>query len=287
MMKTERYTIISTADGSSTLFSSDFNEAMHTDAGAYEESLVKHIIPSGILEKKRDTVSVLDVGFGIGYNLCALICESSKLEQPPFIKAVSLEMDDSMGDMLNEIVFNDERDSAYFCIKEAFKNGRFNNDHTDIRVLFGDARQSAKKLADEKVLFDAVFQDAFSPGKNPELWTLDWFRIINTIMNDDAVLTTYSSAPQIRRALIEAGLRISKGPSTGIKRESTLASRTAELDYYSEAYIDELLQNAKSMVYRDETLLSARETILERRITEMKKLREDRRACQCHQAPRE
>ncbi|MGL4370815.1 MAG: tRNA (5-methylaminomethyl-2-thiouridine)(34)-methyltransferase MnmD [Spirochaetota bacterium] len=283
----ETYRIIYTADGSPTLYSDEFSESMHTDAGAYEESVVKHILPSCILETDSPGVSVLDVGFGIGYNLCALLCESAKMEKAPFISAVSLEKDRSMQKYLEDITFNDERDNHYKIIRDAFVSGFYENDKVSIRILFGDARQSVRKLREEGFLFDAVFQDAYSPGKNPELWTLDYFKIIRCLMKDKAILTTYSAAPQIRRAMLESGLKIVRGASTGIKKESTLASVSADLDYSDKLFIEELFENVKSTVYRDEKMSASRSEILERRINEMKEIREHRRTFQYCPAPRE
>ena len=57
--------LIETGDGSATLFLDEYEQAMHSSSGAYEEAVLKHVIPSGILLKEKKELYVLDVGFGL------------------------------------------------------------------------------------------------------------------------------------------------------------------------------------------------------------------------------
>ena len=246
----DRYTAVPTADGSCTLKSEEFGESMHTDSGAYEESVVKHVRACGRIVSGPGPLCVLDVGFGIGYNLCALLEEWSRLDERPALHITSLEFDRSAAECFSALSFNDARDRWYDIVKKGFIDGRFDGDGFTMRFMFGDARRSIGILAEEGAVFGVVFQDAFSPGKNPELWTLDYFRIVRNIMKSDGVMTTYSAAPQIRRAMSEAGFRIARGVSTGKKKEGTIASPSLLSDELSDDEIKELLSEIKSTPYR-------------------------------------
>ena len=283
----DRYTAVPTADGSCTLKSEEFGESMHTDAGAYEESVIKHVRACGRVVSGAGHLHVLDVGFGIGYNLCALLEEWSRLDERPDLHITSLEFDRSAAECFSALSFNDGRDRWYDIVKKGFIDGRFDGDGFTMTFMFGDARRSVGILAEEGAVFDVVFQDAFSPGKNPELWTLDYFRIVRKIMKDNGVMTTYSAAPQIRRAMFEAGFRIARGVSTGKKKEGTIASPSLLSDELSDDEIKELLSEIKSTPYRDEHLDAYRADILGRRIEEMAKIRKDRQSSLCHPARRE
>ena len=283
----DMYSVIETGDGSSTVKSEEFGEAMHTDAGAYEESVVKHVRACGKIREGSGHLSILDVGFGIGYNLCALLVEWSRLPEKPFLDIVSLEKDNSVSECLSKLYFGDERDVWFEVVKNAFLKGELEGDGYSISIRFGDARRTVLSLVEQHRLFDVVFQDAFSPAKNPELWSLDYFRRIRQIMKNDAILTTYSAAPQIRRAMSEAGLRIAKGVSTGKKKEGTLASPSVLNGSMTQDEMRTLFDEIKSIPYRDESLESDRETSLTRRIEEMAVIREDRRDSLCRQAPLE
>lgn len=275
------YTTVPTADGSYTVKSSDFGESMHTDAGAYEESVIKHVRACGRIVSGTQPLCILDVGFGIGYNLCALLEEWSRLECRPPLRIVSLELDQSVSSCFCELRFNDGRDRWYDLVKKGFVEGHLYSDGFAMRLMFGDARKSVSMLATEKTLFDIVFQDAFSPGKNPELWSRDYFRMIRSIMKEDGILTTYSAAPQIRRAMAESGLKIARGISTGKKKEGTIASPSPLGNQLTDDEMKELFSEIKGTPYRDENLDADRERILARRIDEMAEIRKDRRSSQC------
>lgn len=281
------FTTIPTADGSYTVKSSHFGESMHTDAGAYEESVIKHVRACGRIVSGSKTLDVLDVGFGIGYNLCALLEVWSCLERRPPLRIVSLEMDRSVSSCFSELRFNDGRDRWYDLVKIGFIDGHLEGDGFTMTFLYGDARKSVSMLASERAQFDIVFQDAFSPGKNPELWSLDYFHVIRNLMKSDAVLTTYSAAPQIRRAMAESGLKIARGVSTGKKKEGTIASPSPLENQLTDGEMKELFSEIKGTPYRDENLDADRERILARRIDEMAEIRKDRRSSQCHPARRE
>ena len=162
-----KYKIIQTEDGTPTLYSNEFNESMHSIYGAYEEALYKHIYPSRILELNKKDISILDIGFGIGYNVLASIIEFKSKRQNSTIDIVSFEKDRSFIHLLDSIQFNDERDEHYKILKNALKEGQYKSNNLSIKIIYGDARESIRTLKNAK--FNAVFQDPFSPGKNPEL----------------------------------------------------------------------------------------------------------------------
>jgi len=274
----EQYRLVITGDGTYTLFDTVLNEAMHTMSGAYEESLVKHVKVSRILDTDSNNLRILDIGFGLGYNILAALTSLLRCKPECKIEIISLEKDNSFRKWIAQISFDDERRDVYEKVKKAYRVGNYSDENISIRVEFGDARNNIRNLLMSGDLFDAVFQDAYSPGKNPELWTYEYFCLIYSLMNPHAVLTTYSAAPQVRRALLEAGFNVGRAVSTGLKKEGTIASKSEVDNKLADDDRTEIYENIKSTVYRDETLSDSREAILERRIREMKEIRENRRA---------
>ena len=256
--------LITTDDGSATLFLDEYEQAMHSTSGAYEEALLKHVQPSMILKKNKEILTVLDVGFGLGYNVLALIDRFSSERRNSVLSIISLEKDKNFSGYMESVRFNDQRDSIYEIIRKTYINGSMKFKNFRLKILFGDARDSLKNMPGIK--FDAVFQDPFSPAKNPELWTVEYFRLIAGLMKDDAILTTYSSADHIRMAMIEAGLVVGKGPSVGQKREGTLAALTEVISILDNRRILEITDNLKSEPYRDPGLNMSRELILGNRL---------------------
>ena len=61
-------------DGSNTLFSKEFNEPYHsTKDGALHESLEKHVKPAFGIKKGQESLTILDICFGLGYNTFATL----------------------------------------------------------------------------------------------------------------------------------------------------------------------------------------------------------------------
>lgn len=263
--------LITTGDGSATLFLDDYDQAMHSTSGAYEESLLKHVLPSKILEKSGESLSVLDVGFGLGYNVLALIDCFKREGKTSELNIISLEKDQSFSVYMESVKFNNHRDSIYEIIKKSYIDGNAEFENFRLKILFGDARDSLKKI--HGIKFDAVFQDPFSPAKNPELWSVDYFLLMAGLMNRDAVLTTYSSADHVRMAMSEAGFKVGMGPSVGKKREGTLAALDNVISLLDKERLAEIRENPKSEPYRDPELNMTRDLIIENRLEAVRRKR--------------
>lgn len=224
-------------------------------------------------------MTVIDIGFGMGYNLLALLMAVNNKDPQRKINIYSFEKDDYYRNLLREISFGDERDTKYALIRRAFEQKEVHEGGVYISVLFGDARKRLHDL--REVCADAVFQDPFSPGRNPELWTVEFFTSLFHHMKEDAVMTTYSGALHVRGALLAAGLKIGRGPGMGKKREGTLAGKGSVPHPLSEDELNSILSNVKSTPYRDLSGSDSRELILQCRLDEMA-LRRSREGHQAH-----
>ena len=67
--------------------------------------------------------------------------------------------------------------------------------------------------------FDVIYFDAFSPEKQPEMWTEERFRLLYESCSEEAVLTTYCSKGVVRRALQAVGFKVERLPGPPGKRE--------------------------------------------------------------------
>ncbi|HRX14932.1 MAG TPA: MnmC family methyltransferase [Spirochaetota bacterium] len=268
----EKIILNKTEDNSLTLYLPEYGENTHTIHGAYTEALNKHIIPSGICNKSGD-LCILDIGFGLGYNILALL--DSFYNSPfSYLRIISFEKEKGIADYLDMVKFNDKRDDLYAMVKDAFNKGSFSNDKIKIEICFGDARQNIKKIS-LKNSVDAVFHDPHSPGKNSELWTINFFKHLHACMKDDAYLTTYSFAPQIRYGLIKAGFFVGSWTGNCFEKEGTIASKSIFKDCFSDDYIRLLEADKRSTPYLDnETMDLERETIRINRIEAAKKRKE-------------
>jgi hypothetical protein len=77
----------------------------------------------------------------------------------------------------------------------------------------------------------AILFDAFSPAKNPAMWTLPLFTNLFQLLDPQrpCALPTYSRSTLIRATLLLAGFFVGVGHATGLKEETTVAANTLGL----------------------------------------------------------
>lgn len=77
----------------------------------------------------------------------------------------------------------------------------------------------------------AILFDAYSPAKNPEMWTQPLFKRIFELLDPahPCALPTYSRSTILRVSLLLAGFYVGAGHATGEKEETTIASNSLKL----------------------------------------------------------
>ncbi|HEY2330128.1 MAG TPA: MnmC family methyltransferase [Verrucomicrobiae bacterium] len=77
----------------------------------------------------------------------------------------------------------------------------------------------------------AILFDAFSPAKNPAMWTLPLFTNLFQMLDllRPCAMPTYSRSTILRVTLLLAGFYVGAGHATGMKEETTIASNTLDL----------------------------------------------------------
>jgi tRNA U34 5-methylaminomethyl-2-thiouridine-forming methyltransferase MnmC len=105
----------------------------------------------------------------------------------------------------------------------------FKNDAQSVRWDFHEGDfptliQSRK--AESLVKPDAIMFDAFSPAKNPAMWTQPLFARLFRLLDPahPCALPTYSRSTMLRVTLLLAGFFVGVGHATGEKEETTIAA---------------------------------------------------------------
>lgn len=198
--------IISTADGSYTLYNKEFDQCYHsTKEGALNESLSKHIIPALNYHKDKKELNILDICFGLGYNTIATIYYIVKNNLNIKLNIYSPEFDKDLLISLQNFKYPKEFDNFKNIIDTLSKELFYKDEKISISIYNGDAREYIKKL---DVKFDIVYQDAFSSDVNRSLWTQEYFYDISLLLKNDAIITTYSIATPIRLSMYNNGISI-------------------------------------------------------------------------------
>lgn len=217
-----------TGDGSVTFFSDSYQETYHSVSGAMEEAFRKFVGPTNLKTRALEgKLRVLDICFGLGYKSLAAIHSARKANPDCRIELVALEKDINIVETQVDVPVACSQDYALLrgLVKKSLGHGNeAQEQNLSFKLVIGDARQTIRKLKGD---FDLVFLDPFSPRKNPELWTKQFFRQIHMLMSDDAYMTTYSCASIVRKNLKEVGFEVKDGPSVGRRSPSTVALKRA------------------------------------------------------------
>jgi tRNA U34 5-methylaminomethyl-2-thiouridine-forming methyltransferase MnmC len=196
-----------TEDGSHTMFVHGLDESYHSTHGALQESM--HVfIKQGLLTVKEPSVNILELGFGTGLNALLTLAESISLNLDINYHAVEkYPLKESEYKLLN-----------YEKVVEHIPKGTLHRMHScpwgeDVQI--SDHFTLYKEEADFRSMnlppkVNLVYFDAFSPDKQPELWTGDIFDSVSQVTDTGAILVTYSSKGKVRRALNSCGFDVSK-----------------------------------------------------------------------------
>ena len=119
-------------------------------------------------EVGRRRVSILDICFGLGYNTLATLYHLDKERLPYEVAIFSPEFDEALVRSLVNFPYPEALAPYRDVIASIAETGRWESGGRRVEVVFGDAREFLRTTGE---IFDIVYQDAFSPKKNPLLWT--------------------------------------------------------------------------------------------------------------------
>lgn len=209
--------IIQTKDGSSSLLMEEWGETYHSIHGAIQEA--KHVfIQNGLSLFKEQSVAVLEIGFGTGLNAFITLLEAEKLQFDVDyigVEAYPILAEEVKG--LNYVIeLNAERYSAEFQLMHSCE-WEIKNQITKNFIL--TKRQQLFNDISDKNCFNLIYFDAFGFQYQPELWTVEIFKIMYDALRDGGILVTYACRGSIKRAMIEAGFTVEKLQGPPGKRE--------------------------------------------------------------------
>ncbi len=128
-----------------------------------------------------------------------------------------------------------------------------------INFFYGDARSSIKGMNNT---YDIVFLDAFSPQKDPTLWTIDFLNIVKNKMKDNSILVSYSKSNPFRSALIELGFYVGKTFIDNIDMGTIASCNKGNIINNLTDYDMELLNTRCGITYKDKDLNKSPQDIL-------------------------
>ena len=212
--------IVTTADGSKTIYNEQVGELYHSRNGALQES--QHVFLNAGLRyflagKEVNEVSVLEVGLGTGLNflITADYCTAKEIN----LNYTGIEAYPLTEEMISQTGYE-----AYISapLWESFLKqypaslGR-NVEINPYTQLTTDNRQLIIFNSDQ--LFDVIYFDAFASANQPEMWSEEAINHTIKFLKPGGVFVTYAITGNLKRMLKGLGLKVEKAPGAPGKRE--------------------------------------------------------------------
>lgn len=210
--------IITTSDGSKSLYLPEWEETYHSRHGAVQEAYHVFIRKGLDLFKDGTELSILEIGFGTGLNCFITWMEAQRrnltlhyhgIEGYPVALKLALELE--YPSAMEKEEFNNVFEKLH---KEPW------NRHVEISDSFSLFKEEIKFQDFSRVnSFDLIYFDAFGARVQPDLWTVEIFDRMYKGLKENGVLVTYSAKGSVRRALQTVGFTVERLPGPPGKRE--------------------------------------------------------------------
>jgi len=209
--------ITETGDGSHTLYLKEIDEHYHSVHGAISESM--HIfIGCGLNYIDKKTIHIFEVGFGTGLNCLLTAIRGGETHKT--IHYVSVDKYPVLPDILEKLNYGSIIKGAFPLYDAIIKSGWGTMNKINSGFMLSKYDHDATTgFPTQEFQFDLVYFDAFSPSKQPAMWSPGIFLKIAEMTAPGGVLVTYSSKGDVRRALQSGGFSTEKLPGPAGKRE--------------------------------------------------------------------
>jgi tRNA U34 5-methylaminomethyl-2-thiouridine-forming methyltransferase MnmC len=232
------YRIVKLANGAHSVHSVAHHETFHPVIGPVAEAEALYVRQLRLLERlgHYDGEFVIwDVGLGAAANAVTVLRATRDL--PGHLRLVSfdhtlepLEFAVAHTSYLDYLIGYEETLRVLLVGQSiSFKNGEqtvnWDIHLADFPTLL--AQPAARHLPKPHV----IMFDAFSPAKNPAMWTESLFANLFRLLDPErpCALPTYSRSTMLRVTLLLAGFFVGVGHATGEKEETTIAANSLEL----------------------------------------------------------
>lgn len=220
--------IITTKDGSKTIYMPDIYEHYHSNHGALQEAL--HVfIKSGWDEIKLEECNVLEIGFGTGLNaIITLIAGENENKKINYtgLEAFPVSMED-----IELLKYDELEEIAPF--KESYRKLHTvkwdKAEEINPQFTLTKLEQKMEDFIPQKEAFDLIYFDAFGPRAQPFMWTIEVLQKMYDALDINGIFVTYCAKGEVRRNLISLGLEVEKIPGPPGKREMLRARKSKPL----------------------------------------------------------
>jgi tRNA U34 5-methylaminomethyl-2-thiouridine-forming methyltransferase MnmC len=210
--------IITTSDGSHSIFVPELNEHYHSTHGAIQES--RHVfIEAGLKHfnngHSAKHVRILEIGLGTGLNALLTYIESERSNVE--INYISIEAFPVSEEVVKQLNYADllAGESA-MNISDVFhlihsceweKENQLSKCFSIKKI-----KNTLQKVTFENEQFDLIYFDAFGPPTQPEMWTEEIFSKLSHALKTGGALVTYCAKGEVKRSLKKTGFMVESLP---------------------------------------------------------------------------
>jgi len=232
------YRIVKLASGAHSVHSLAHHETFHPVIGPTAEAEALYVRQLGLLDRLRRHTGefvIWDVGLGAAANPITVL--HAACEIPAACRLLSF--DHTLGPL--EFALGHTEHLPYLAgwepvLGSLLRDQQVTFQHGALEVAwqvhladFPTLLAQPAALAFPKP--HTILFDAFSPAKNPAMWTLPVFAALFRLLAPDrpCAMPTYSRSTMLRVTLLLAGFFVGVGHATGEKEETTVAANTLDL----------------------------------------------------------
>ena len=219
--------IRTTQDGSKTLYIKDLNENYHSHHGALQEA--NHVfIKNGLNLVNNYEINILELGFGTGLNALVTINDFLKNDKNHVINYFTVEKYPVNIEEVSELDYGSSFEHPE--IKDFYEKLHQCpwNEKTEILSGFFFTKFQCDFFDIENLVLpkiNLVYYDCFGARVQPDLWEDKIFKIVSDTMENEGLITTYSSKGSVRRILKDLNFEVEKKAGPPGKREMMIATK--------------------------------------------------------------
>lgn len=230
-MNPENYKLVRLKNGTFSVRSMAEDETFHPVVGPEAEAEALYVKQTRLrqrLETHAGEFVVWDVGLGAAANAIAVLRAAADWPGSPRV----ISFDRTIEPL--EFAMRHAAELGYMrgwesAVEEFLSKGRALDGRWELRL--GDFPEMLRRHPRPAPAPHAILFDAFSPAKNPAMWTASLFADLHGCLDPQraCVMPTYSRSTMLRVTLLLAGFFVGAGGATGEKEETTIAANSLEL----------------------------------------------------------
>jgi tRNA U34 5-methylaminomethyl-2-thiouridine-forming methyltransferase MnmC len=216
--------IITTSDGSHSLYIPELDENYHSVHGAIQES--KHVFIEAGLKKllassESSVFNILEVGLGTGLNALLTYIETKDLNL--LINYTSIEAFPITYELAEKLNYTDLLSKNDTTLIENFRKIHESEWEKDVELsptfILKKVRSTLQKIKLQATFYDLIYFDAFGPPTQPEMWTEEIFTKLHSCLHPGGSIVTYCAKGEVKRTLKRTGFNVESLPGPPGKRE--------------------------------------------------------------------